>query len=73
MSEQTLTEPVIKVTEDAARQVGVVRANEPENAEKTLRIFVEEGAAVGFSMGWCLMKNGTRITPSSFWGDSSRG
>ena len=40
MSEQTLTEPVIKVTEDAARQVGVVRANEPENAELLLLLFV---------------------------------
>ena len=49
MSEQTLTEPVITVTEVAARQVGVVRANEPENAEKTLRIFVEEGGCSGES------------------------
>ena len=72
MSDQILTEPVITVTE-VARQVGVVRANEPENAEKTLRIFVEEGGRGGLQHGWFSTKNGTRTTLSSFCGDRSRG
>ena len=51
MSEQTLTEPVITVTENAARQVGIVRAKEPENRDKTLRVFVEEGGCSGLQYG----------------------
>ena len=35
MSEETLTETIITVTEAAARQVAIVRKNEPENADKT--------------------------------------
>ena len=47
MSEETLTETIITVTEAAARQVAIVRKNEPENADKTLRIFVEKGGCSG--------------------------
>ena len=47
MSEATQTETLLTVTEDAARQVGIVRAKEPENADKTLRVFVEEGGCSG--------------------------
>ena len=51
MSEATQTEPLLTVTEDAARQVGIVRAKEAENADKTLRVFVEEGGCSGLQYG----------------------
>ena len=49
--EATTPEPLMTVTEDAARQVGVVRSNEPENASKTLRVFVEKGGCSGLQYG----------------------
>lgn len=51
MSEATQTELLLTVTEDAARQVGIVRSKEPENADKTLRVFVEEGGCSGLQYG----------------------
>ena len=51
MSEATQTESLLTVTEDAAKQVGVVRSKEPENSNKTLRLFVEEGGCSGLQYG----------------------
>jgi iron-sulfur cluster assembly accessory protein len=51
MSEATQTELLLTVTEDAARQVCIVRSKEPENADKTLRVFVEEGGCSGLQYG----------------------
>ena len=51
MSEATQTELLLTVTEDAARQVGIVRSKEPKNADKTLRVFVEEGGCSGLQYG----------------------
>ena len=51
MSEATQTESLLTVTEDAAKQVGVVRSKEPENSAKTLRLFVEEGGCSGLQYG----------------------
>ena len=46
-----MIEQLINVTEDAAKQVGVVKASEPENQAKTLRDFVEEGGCNGLQYG----------------------
>ena len=70
MSEQTLTEPVIKVTEDAGRWV--VRANEPKTREETSNLLVEEGCR-GFSMGMVFDEKRDKDHAVEFWGDSSRG
>lgn len=51
MSEATQAEPLLTVTEGAARQVGIVRSKEAENADKTLRVFVEEGGCSGLQYG----------------------
>ncbi len=53
MNEATQTEPLLTVTEDAARQVGIVRSKEPENTDKTLRVFVEEGGCNGLQ--YCMV------------------
>ncbi|MDP7051705.1 MAG: iron-sulfur cluster assembly accessory protein [Verrucomicrobiota bacterium] len=51
MREAKPIEALMTVTEDAARQVALVRSKEPENARKTLRVFVEEGGCSGLQYG----------------------
>ncbi len=51
MSDVKESESLLSVTEDAAKQVGVVRSKEPENSTKTLRLFVEEGGCSGLQYG----------------------
>jgi len=50
MTERLATEPVVRVTENAAAEVKSLRA-QPENAGKTLRIFVEQGGCSGMQYG----------------------
>jgi len=49
-TEQPATAPVVSVTENAAAEVKSLRAL-PENAGKTLRIFVEQGGCSGMQYG----------------------
>ena len=70
MSEKTLTEPVIKVTENAARQVGIVRAKEPENTDKTLRVFVEEGGCSGLQYGMVFDEKRDNDRALEFFGET---
>jgi iron-sulfur cluster assembly accessory protein len=50
MTEKPATEPVVCVTENAAAEVRLLRAL-PENAGKTLRLFVEQGGCSGMQYG----------------------
>ncbi len=47
MSTAAITEPVINLTESAAAQIKHLAANEPENAGKHLRVYVEQGGCSG--------------------------
>jgi iron-sulfur cluster assembly accessory protein len=50
MAEMLATEPVVNVTESAAAEIKSLLAL-PENAGKTLRIFVEQGGCSGMQYG----------------------
>jgi len=50
MAEILTSEPVVSVTEDAAAEIKSLLAL-PENAGKTLRIFVEQGGCSGMQYG----------------------
>lgn len=50
MTEVTTTEPSVSLTESAAGRVQLLLAR-PENAGKTLRLYVEQGGCSGMSYG----------------------
>ena len=70
MSESTQAEPLMTVTEDAARQVALVRSKEPENASKTLRVFVEEGGCSGLQYGMVFDEKREHDNALEFYGET---
>ena len=70
MSEAIQTEPFLTVTEAAARQVGVVRSKEPENSDKTLRLFVEEGGCSGLQYGMVFDEKREHDNALKFFGET---
>ena len=51
MSTITSTGPVVSVTENAAGQIKHLLAEQPENAGKFLRVYVEQGGCSGMQYG----------------------
>jgi len=51
MSTDTETEPVVSLTESAANQIRSMVASDPQNAGKTLRVYVEAGGCSGMQYG----------------------
>ena len=47
----TQTEPVVTITENAAGQIKTIQSGDPENAGKSLRIYVEGGGCSGLQYG----------------------
>ena len=51
MNTDTITGPVVSVTESAAGQIKHLLVEQPENAGKQLRVYVEEGGCSGMQYG----------------------
>ncbi len=51
MSTSTQTEPIINITENAAKQIQAILNSETENAGKNLRVYVEAGGCSGMQYG----------------------
>src|ERR1700740_2408349 len=51
MSTGATTEPVINITESAAGQIKHLAAQDPQNAGKYLRVYVEQGGCSGMQYG----------------------
>src|SRR5439155_22717692 len=50
MDAKTVTEPVVSLTPSAAKEVKLI-LGKPENAGKTLRVYVEQGGCSGMQYG----------------------
>ena len=51
MNTTTITEPVVNLTENAAKQIKSMIEGQQENAGKTLRVYVEGGGCSGMQYG----------------------
>ena len=51
MDTQSSAEPVVTLTENAANQIRSMVSSQPENAGKTLRVYVEGGGCSGMQYG----------------------
>jgi len=51
MTTETVQDAVVTLTENAARQIASMQADDPENAGKLLRVFVEAGGCSGMQYG----------------------
>lgn len=51
MSTSTAAEPIVTVTENAAREIRAMNERDPENAGKHLRVYVEPGGCSGLQYG----------------------
>jgi iron-sulfur cluster assembly accessory protein len=64
---ETQTEPVIRLTESAAVHVRSMLESQPENAGKTLRVYVEDGGCSGLQYGLTFdEKRGNDLSAESF-------
>ena len=70
MAEVETTVPVISLTEGAAAQVKHLLSNEPANAGKTLRVFVESGGCSGMQYGMVFDEKRADDTTAEFFGVS---
>jgi len=60
--------PVVSLTESAAAQVKHLIATDPENAGKTLRVFVESGGCSGMQYGMVFDEPRPDDTSTQFFG-----
>jgi iron-sulfur cluster assembly accessory protein len=68
MSETMTMEPPVKLTEHAAQQVQSIQANEPHNAGKPLRVFIERGGCSGLQYGMVFDEQRADDTVAEFFG-----
>jgi iron-sulfur cluster insertion protein len=68
MAEIQTEAPVVSLTESAAAQVRQLLSNEPSNAGKTLRVFVEGGGCSGMQYGMVFDERRPDDSSAQFFG-----
>ena len=61
-------EPVISLTESAANQIRAMQAAQAENADKNLRIYIEQGGCSGMQYGMTFDENRDGDAIAEFFG-----